>query len=145
MVLNKNVSVFTVCGISVLFLVVVLVYIKKKPYTPTPIISHLKKKLKLVNPYFSKLDIRESTKSYTENKSIIYICTRDPITKQYYSENTLMYVCLHECAHVMMADYDENHSDKFKKVFEKILDKAITVGVYDPSIPIPKTYCGMNN
>ena len=131
--------------IAILCILVVLTIIwSNRPYKPTPIIIHLKRKLGMIHPKFIYLDIREGKSSYTENKKTIYICTRDPKTKQYYDDNTLIYVCLHECAHVLVPEYD-NHGTKFKAMFHHLLKKAITKGLYNPLIPISNTYCGLNN
>jgi predicted metal-dependent hydrolase len=127
-----------------LMAVVISAFVIKNKYEPPEIIKKLKRKLALVEPSFADLDIREDhTGSYTLNKSAIYICTRDPKTGKYYSEDILLYVCLHECTHAIMADYDENHTEKFVKLFNKLLKKAEEVGIYNKHIKIPHDYCGL--
>ncbi len=127
-----------------LIAIIGLVYILgKRKYIPSPIILKLKYKLALVNPKFANYDIREGNSSYTENKSTIYICTKDPKTKQYYSDNTLIYVCLHECAHVLSQDY--GHHEEFNRILKQLIEKAENAGIYNSSIPVPKTYCGLQN
>lgn len=112
------------------------------PYKPTSLILRLKSKLALVDPKFANYDIRESTKSsYTENKTTIYICCKDPQTGAYYDDNILVYVCLHECAHVLSSKY--GHDDQFKNIFKNLLTKAKQVGVYDSRYSIPRNYCGL--
>ena len=128
--------------VIIIAIIIIIAICIQKPYKPTPLILNLKRKLALVNPEFGNYDIRESDSSYTEDKATIFICTKDPKTKQYYSDNTLIYVCLHECAHVMSKDY--GHHDEFKKIFHSLVNRAISYGIYNPSIPIPRTYCGMN-
>lgn len=113
----------------------------KGSYTPSPLIIKLKKKLSLVDKRFLNYDIREGNSSFTENKSTIYVCTKDPHTGHYYSDNTLIYVCLHECAHVMSEDY--GHHDEFNKILNQLIRKATHIGIYNPNIPIPPTYCGL--
>lgn len=131
--------------LSIITVICVLAYFQK-PYTPPPIIIELKKRVSLVHPMLGKFDIRESfSSSYTQNKTTIYICTRDPSTKKYYNYNTLVYVCLHECAHMLSGVYDHEHTTKeFRTVFDGLLKRATMIGLYDPNIPIPPTYCGLN-
>lgn len=120
-------------------------FFKRPPITPT--ILRLKYKIAPIDPSFINLDIRESTDgSYTRFKSIIYICCKDPETGQYYSDNTLIYVLLHEIAHTMTKQFDggKKHSREFYGNFDQLIEKAKNLGIYDPSIPIPPTYCGLN-
>ncbi len=140
MKISKRIFFYIILAISIF---VALYLLFRKPYVPTPLVLNLKRKLALVNPRFSNYDIRESNSSFTENKSTIYICTRDPKTGKYYSDNTLIYVCLHECAHVMSQDY--GHHNEFKNIFNQLINKSIKVGVYNPNIPIPPTYCGIKH
>ena len=124
--------------------IIILIFCIKRPYKPSELIKRLKSKLGMVNQDFINYDIRESVDgSFTEGKATVYICTRDPETKEYYSDNTLIYVCLHECAHMMDKTYNEKHDDKFKSIFKKLLNDAERVGIYDSKIPIPRTYCGL--
>jgi hypothetical protein len=125
-----------------IFLLIIYVVYLHLPYKPTPLIMRLKYKLSLVDPKFAKYDIRESSSSsYTENKSTIYICCKDPKTGLYYDDDVLIYVCLHECAHVLSSRY--GHHDQFKEIFRNLLDKARQVGVYKRGTIVPKNYCGL--
>ncbi len=129
--------------IVIIALIGLFYYSMRKPYVPSPLIMRLKYKLARVNPKFIRYDIREGNSSFTENKSTIYICTRDPKTGQYYSDNTLLYVCLHECAHVLSQDY--GHHDEFKNILNQLIQRAINARIYNPKIPIPRTYCGISS
>lgn len=106
------------------------------------LIIDLKEKLSVVDNRFKELDIRESTSSYTEDKTIIYLCLRDE-KGQYYPVNTLIYVALHEIAHLInKADF--GHTPAFHKVFDKLLCQAAAKGVYDPTKPHASWYCGVD-
>lgn len=133
------------CFLVIIILFIIVFIVLKKPYVPSPIIMNIKKQISLVDPNFMNFDIREAEGgSYTINKSTIYICTKDPKTKQYYSMNTLIYVCLHECAHAIAIKYD-NHGKEFQEKFNTLIEIAKEKGIYDSSIPIPPTYCGLKN
>jgi len=106
------------------------------------LITDLKEKLAIVDPSFMDVDIRESNSSYTEDKSIIYLCLRDE-RGQFYNINTLIYVALHELAHYINKE-DYGHTPAFYKIFDKLLCKASAKGIYDPSIPHVAVYCGVD-
>lgn len=84
----------------------------------------------------------EDNESYTINKKIIHLCTKNPQNGQYYDKNTLMFVVLHELAHVLCNDV--GHTENFSIINQSLLDHAIKCGFYDPSKPFVKNYCSLN-
>lgn len=110
---------------------------------PSPIIEKIKEKIALVDPSFRRLNISEGDRSETEDKSIITICTRDPETGKEYKINTLIYVTLHEIAHVLNKPGLEEHGSTWSGIFANLLDRAERVGIYKPSIPLEPLYCGI--
>ena len=106
------------------------------------LITNLKEKLTIIDPDFKHLDIREGTSSYTEDKTIIYICLRDE-KGLFYPTNTLIYVILHEIAHLLNKQ-DFGHTEAFNKIFDKLLCKAASLGIYDPNEPHASWYCGVD-
>jgi hypothetical protein len=94
-----------------------------------------------IHPEFGKIPLSADTSAYTEDKKRIAICLKDPKTGIPYSENTLMYVSLHELAHMINRD-NYGHTDTFKKVFFSLLKKAQSFGFYNPKEKLPDTYCG---
>jgi hypothetical protein len=103
-----------------------------------PMLLRVKEKLKYMYPELHKLEFYESNKSYTTNKQKVHLCLKDK-NGSYYSENMLTYVALHELAHVMCDEV--GHTHKFYAIFQQLLDKAHSIGIYDPSIPIVRDYC----
>lgn len=104
-----------------------------------PILHELKTQLAQLDPKFENVELYEGDKSYTINKKKVYICLKDK-NGRYYNRNMLVYVILHEYAH-MLCD-EVGHTDKFYRVFNHLLDRAERAGLYDPNIsPIGK-YCG---
>jgi len=106
------------------------------------LISTIKERLVVVDPLFRDIDIREGDSSYTEDKSIIYLCLRDK-NKDYYPINTLIYVLLHEIAHLLNKE-DFGHTKAFYKVFDKLLCNAAAKGMYDPNQQHAESYCGVD-
>lgn len=109
-----------------------------KAESTDPVLLNVKEKLKQIYPGITELEFYESNKSYTINKQKVHLCLKDK-NGEYYNENMLTYVALHELAHVMCDEV--GHTDKFYAVFDEIMDRAHEMGLYDPSIPIIKDYC----
>jgi len=59
-------------------------------------------------------------------------------------QNTLMFVAIHEIAHIMTLSV--GHTDEFWQNFKFLLENAVQLGIYEPiDYKInPKNYCGMN-
>lgn len=85
-----------------------------------------------------EITLYKGNKSYTINKEKVYICLKDE-KDDYYPKNMLIYVFLHELSHVICDEI--GHTDKFHRIFEDLLGKAIEKGIYNPSIPIITDYC----
>ena len=96
---------------------------------------------------FIENDMHSSDTSYSENKGQkIVVCLRDKTKAPQYpliDENTIMFVMLHEMAHLMTETI--GHTQEFWANFRRILGDAVQVGIYQPvnyaSRPTP--YCGM--
>lgn len=111
----------------------------KEPF----VLTSLKETLGVIDQKFLKLDIREGDSSYTEDKRTIYLCLKDPTTGEYYSMNTLVYVTLHEIAH-FLNHTNYGHTPEFNKIFNSLLCRAVSMGVYDPMAPHADWYCGVD-
>ena len=100
-----------------------------------------------VDPVVEKLKFSiDNGSSYTIDKKHVHLCLKDPKTGEYYPDNTLIYVLLHEISHVLSAGFikeNESHVDpEFLSTFDKLLRRAENIGVYNPRIPIVRGYCG---
>lgn len=103
-----------------------------------PRLERLRKKLQVVHPAFKDVKIFRGDKSYTINKEKVYICTKDH-NNEYYEDNMLIYVLLHEMAHVLNDTI--GHTPEFFEKFDELKTKAIELSIYDPTIPIDPNYC----
>jgi len=86
----------------------------------------------------------EKYTSYTINKGEkIVFCLRSKILDNVHDMNTLMYVVIHELAHVGCPEY--GHTPLFKKIFKFLLQQSIQIRIYQPvDYRInPQNYCGM--
>jgi hypothetical protein len=59
-------------------------------------------------------------------------------------QNTLMFVAIHEIAHIMTLSV--GHTEEFWQNFKFLLENAVQLGIYEPIDykKNPKNYCGMN-
>lgn len=134
-----NVITFVVC---ISLLVFVILYLFSPKYPPHPAIDEIKRRLSVLNPKYGLIPIRQASSSYTDNKSIIYIClSHKNNLNKVYDINILMNVALHELAHVISIKY--GHGQEWKDNFDKLLDQATDAGIYDPTVKVPDNYCGM--
>lgn len=86
----------------------------------------------------------EKYTSYTVNKGErIVFCLRFKVIEQIHDMNTLMYVVIHELAHVGCPEY--GHTKLFNKIFKFLLSQGIAIGIYKPIDyrKSPQNYCGM--
>ena len=90
----------------------------------------------------NKIQVSEAKESYTINKRDMRLCIRDEEGK-YFNRNMLVYVALHELAHVKCKSI--GHTPEFHTIFAGLLKKAESEGIYNSSIPPVKDYqerCG---
>jgi len=85
--------------------------------------------------------------SYTENKNTLIVCLRHktgPQKGELYDINTVMFVVLHELAHMMNNDW--GHKQHFWDLFSFLLHNAEEAGIYYPVdySQTPLNYCGIN-
>ena len=106
-----------------------------------PLLDQIRANFAKINPKYGEIPLRSGDSAFTENKEVITLCLINPDTKQPYDINTLMYVALHELAHVISTS--SGHNEEFKKNFALMLKKGAELGFYDPKKPIPVTYCAV--
>lgn len=138
--INNNIDARTILGIVLAgVLVYLLVTQFKEEFEPVdPMIEELKDQLVGIFPELETIRVTESNKSYTLNKSRIYLCIRDQHGK-YYDRDILVYVLIHELAHVLCSDV--GHTDQFKAINTSLLERATKAGLYSPNTVIPQNYC----
>jgi len=89
-----------------------------------------------------KIPISKGEKSYTINKEKIYICLKDE-QKKYYDENMLIYVILHEIAHVLCKS--QGHTEEWRTIFRALQSYAHKRGFWNAKEPIVSNYCEIPN
>lgn len=105
-------------------------------------INNLVKRTKQINIMETPND--EKNTSYTINKGEkIVICLRSKFLSEIHDINTIMYVVIHELAHVGCPEY--GHTPLFKKIFIFLLKESHKINIYTPVDyrKKPQDYCGM--
>lgn len=129
-------------------------YHKSKAHTQVvecfhdPKVHEIKKKLLQIvedEPQLQK-KIHECTwhahpKSYTVDKKHVHLCLLDE-NGDYYQDNMLIYVALHELSHVLCDEI--GHTKKFESIFQMLLDKAKRSDLFNPEQPLVGNYCEHN-
>lgn len=87
---------------------------------------------------YEEFTIEEGKQSYTENKQRIFLCLRNR-KNELYSFNSLLFVLLHEIAHVI--NNELHHTKKFKNIFKELLKHAENLGYYNSKIEFDANYC----
>jgi len=136
----QNVAV----AIVVIAVIAVLVWaLTRRSYYASsshPVLDIVRSNFTRLDPSYANIPLSEADSSYTENKSTITLCLKNK-SGRYYDINTVMYVALHELAHVL--SHTHGHGDEFRQNFADLLRRGAAAGIYDPRQPIPATYCGV--
>ena len=71
----------------------------------------------------------------------MYLCLKDE-KGNYYDYNMLMYVAIHELAHVISKQVDPDHkTDEFRNNFDFLKKRAAAKGLWNPDLPLNYQYC----
>jgi hypothetical protein len=82
--------------------------------------------------------------SYSVNKGEkVILCIRQE-DKSFVEKNVVMYVAIHELAHIYTHN-EIGHTDQYWKNFRLLLEEAIQIGIYkkEDYNKVPKDYCGI--
>ena len=81
--------------------------------------------------------------SFLRNKSVLVLCLRRKDNGQLHDENTIMYVIIHELAHMVNKEW--GHEKSFWDKFMFLLQEAVNIGIYEPVdySKKPIKYCGL--
>jgi hypothetical protein len=108
-----------------------------------PNVNQLKERFNPKN--IQETNIKETGTSYTINKGQeLHLCLRDKESMRLHHINILMFVAIHELAHVMSSSY--GHNEEFGEHFVFLLNNATQIGIYSPVdySKNPVKFCGMD-
>jgi hypothetical protein len=137
---------YAIYSCIMIFIVILILFFgyKKRSKTNDKLIE-IQNKIKDIDPIVKTLVFTESNESYTLNKKYVHLCMRDK-NGNYYDDNMLIYVALHEVAHALSNEVIEdknNHTKDFFSIFTDLLKKAEKMGIYNPSIKPIQHYCNL--
>ena len=107
--------------------------------------------IKLMKQRFKPQNIQEvdietdSGTSYTIDKGKeLHICLRSKEDARLHQLNLLLFVSIHELAHIMSSSY--GHNEEFARNFTYLLKNASKIGIYTPIdySKNPVKYCGLD-
>jgi hypothetical protein len=132
---------FSLIFVSMVIIIYITFFLNRVDIYDDPKVLEIKLKLLPIDPRIKNIPFYASNKSFTENKKRIYMCLKDQ-NGNYYDDNMLIYVALHELAHAFSSNIDPDHtSPEFNDNFSKLKNDAIELGIWDPSQPIVMGYC----
>lgn len=102
------------------------------------LIHKLKRDLSCIYPKIYSIKITSGKENFTRNKKEIYLSLHDE-KGRFYNYNTIIYVAIHEVAHVECKDW--GHTFSFYKIHERLLEEAIEKGLYNPRLPAHSNIC----
>ena len=137
--MSKKTAVKIAILIFIILIFMIGIQVKEDMDETHPDIVKIKQTILPVDPVIENITFYKGNKSYTINKEDIYICTRDENGKMY-DINTLVFVSLHEVAHYKCPEI--GHTPLFHQIHEELLRKATKLGIYNPSVPMIRNYCG---
>ena len=108
-----------------------------------PYIEQLNNKIKNVVVVESPENSIYTSYSVNKGEQIVFCLRSRKVKNKLYQLNLLMYVVLHEMAHVACPEY--NHTPLFKKIFAFLTIMAIRLGLYHKIdfYNNPVEYCGL--
>lgn len=88
-------------------------------------------------------DNRYTTYTLNKGEKIVFCLRSRDGSERIHRENLLMFVSIHELAHIMTKSH--GHTDEFKDNFKFLLEEAVAAGIYRPEDfrRNPETYCGI--
>lgn len=127
--------------ISIIVAVLIHSWRRNKGATDEKLLS-IKARLVQIDPRAEHVQFfTHPEEAYTLGKKEVYMCVHNP-NGDYYSDNTLMYIAIHELAHALIPSDTSKHPPEFDKLFNQLKDRATYLKLYDPNIPFPDEYCG---
>jgi len=107
-------------------------------------IKQLDENLSKESTAINETDPSSNLTSYSVNKGEeLSFCLKSKKDGSIHDINLLMYVAIHEMAHIACPEI--GHGNLFKKIFRKLMEEAIKIGIYKKVefAKNPIEYCGM--
>jgi predicted metal-dependent hydrolase len=110
-----------------------------------PLLDKIYKDLKLIYPDLDqkKIKLYGANDTLTEDKKHMYLCIRKK-NGEYYDYPSILYIAIHELAHVLNDEYDteSQHGDKFNNLNQVLLQKAQDLKLLPKNLKVNYDMCG---
>ncbi len=145
MFISKGMNEIFIIFACLLFVVCCYLFVRNVETYIDPLTKKIHEDLLKIDPRAAMISISGSDQSFTEDKTRMYLCLRDE-KGEYYDYNMLMYVAIHELAHVISKQVDPDHkTDEFRDNFDFLKKRAASKGLWDPKKPLNYQYCPKDN
>jgi hypothetical protein len=113
-------------------------YIEYKPY-----IEQLNDRIKDVVIHETPENSNYTSYSVNKGEKLVFCIRSKKVANKIHQQNLLMYVTLHEMAHIACPEF--GHTALFKKIFAFFTETAINLGIYTKIQfeETPTEYCGL--
>jgi len=110
-----------------------------------PLLGKIYKDLKLIYPDLDQknITIHAANDTLTEDKKTMYLCIRKK-NGEYYDYPSILYIAIHELAHVLNDEYDteSQHGDKFNNLNQILLQRAEDLELIPKNLKVNYDMCG---
>jgi hypothetical protein len=138
--MTKKMEILMIVLLIIIFVIVICFTNQKDPYLESfkPLISKILEKsgYHMFDQTIPIHIFNSNDRTYTINKQKIYMVTQKPNGERY-NRDTLLYVLLHEIAHILSPD--EHHTKDFYRVEKRLHSSAVDLG-YIRKERLDKTY-----
>ena len=110
--------------------------------TTNELYSRMRERMRYTTFWESSKEDDHETFTRDKGERMVF-CTRDEGTGTLHDLNTLMFVGIHELAHVYSTSY--HHTEEFWRNFKMLLKEGTSIGIYKPVdySSTPTSYCKM--
>lgn len=131
----------SICLIVLITGIIIYGIIQKRKPTIDQKLQEIKTKILPLDSRIANINFYiDHNEAYALNGKDVYMCLRDA-NGDYYSDNFLIYVALHEVSHILISEDTKNHPPVFTKFFDDLKERAESLKLYNSSIPFPNEYC----
>lgn len=112
-------------------------------YPNDPRVKRLLTRFNADNISEGEYDSRYTTYTLNKGEKMVFCLRKRDGTDELHKENLLIFVGIHELAHI--ATVSKHHTDEFKTNFKFLVENAVKYGLYNPTNfrDKPVQYCGI--
>jgi hypothetical protein len=94
---------------------------------------------RFLHPVVDEIPVTVGSCAYCQNRAQIYIRVRDAAGQPFDKED-LLFVFVHELAHVLADEEPDAHGPQFQLTFERLKERAVAAGLFPADHVVPPSY-----